>query len=399
MNAVPATSASFDFNVGSDSEEEVPQLVRRSRASRRDPVLGAKGEHLRTPSQSSLPPQRPAPAVPTAGMPSAGGTGERMLEVKDIRLKTQPTGWPMPQRLAPPIPTADTLALQTGDTTLKTQSPSLLEQQRPAPLSTARTRVAEPAGDEFHTPLNSPSELASPTEPSVPFSPSSLSSLSVATSPASLTSPSWPATPEAGSPVRPPLDTKGKDSQPTTPPSAKATTSVAPPVDIAPASPTEALRHPAGELANLFAENLDQLWALKVPRLPPFMDRNALFNFNQFLGRHEHLLDKKALREAQDCLRNVLANGVHGGVLPGVSEARLQDLQSLSEVNLVKLSQPLRQLDADFAKIYDDVVNWQGGDPGLFTRRERPLAEIQAERDRQLAEDNAAIAARQYPFH
>ncbi len=318
-----------------------------------------------------------------------------MLAIGDIRLKTRPTAGPAPQRPAPPIPTAGRPMPQAEAVVLKTESPSLLERQRPAPISTARTPVAGPAdAEDWHTPLNSPSQLASPTSPS---------SLSAPSSPSSMSSPSWPATPVPGSPVV--SQREGKQPVPQSPPALdRASTSTAPPADTGPASPTEALRHPAdgmqaGELANLFAENLAQLQSLRVPRLPPFMDRDALVTFNQFLGRHEHLLDTKGLREAQDCLRDVLANGVHGGVLPGVSAARQQDLQALSEVNLAELSRPLRQLRADFAKIYDDVVNWQGGDPSLFTRRARPLAEIQAERDRQLAEDNAAIKAGYYPFH
>lgn len=436
MKTVPATSASFHVNVGSDSEEEVPQLVRRSRASRGDLVLGTKGEHLRTPSQSSLLPQRPAPYVPTAGMPSASGPGERMLEVKDIRLRTQPTAWPMPQRSAPLIPTAGTPQAAPPGTGQPTPSipaprgqaagtvePWLMQwlDRQPETLQTlpsdtplpTRPAPAVPTPGAPESPPISPMPPLRRTakadaEKSQPL-PDEKGAMPIAQKPVRLPPqspkagavPSRPVSPEPGSPVVPRRD--GKQPMPLSPPGTdRASTSAAPPDDTGPASPIAEARHPAevaqaGELAESFAADIEELLALRVPRTldNPFAERNELVGVRNFLKAHKHLLDTDSLRQAQVCLKSVLENADLGAVGP----RRLAELQAVAEVDLRAALRPLRQLNADYAKIYDCLVNELGCDPSLLTRRARPLAEIQAERDRQLAEDNAAIAARQYPFH
>lgn len=392
MKAAGATRVPVQVLRESDSEEEVP-LKRRPRVRIADSVLVARGERLKAASQGSLPPQRRTPPVPTESLPQvAKGRDEPMLAVGDIRLATQPTAWPAPQRPAPPIPTAGKPMPQAEPVVLKTQSPSLLERQRPAPISTARPPVAEPADTEaWHTAPNSPSQLASP---------SSTSSLSVPSSPSSMSSPSWPATPEAGSPVV--AQREGKQPALPSPP---ASTSAAAPEATGPALPSERLRHldklaHVGELANQIAEPLDKLWGLRVPHLPPFhyMDRDALVDANRFLARHEHLLDMKDLRQAQDGLRDLLDNGVQEGRLPGVSEARLWGLRVLSEADLMSLTKALRQFKADYDDLYDVVVNVKGGNPNWFTRRARPIEDIEAERAARIAADNKALEAGHYTF-
>ncbi|HET7865726.1 MAG TPA: hypothetical protein VFL86_15090 [Burkholderiaceae bacterium] len=186
------------------------------------------------------------------------------------------------------------------------------------------------------------------------------------------------------------------------PPSPPASTSASAEV-TRPDSPTETLRHPAdvahvGELADQLAEPLDELWGLQVPHLPPCLDRDALVGANRFLARHEHLLDMKDLRDAQDCLRDLLEHAVQEGRLPGVSEARLGGLRALAEADLRALTAPLRQFKAGFEDIYDEVVNSKGGDPNWFRRRARPTQEIEAQRAARIAADNEALRLGHYTF-
>lgn len=369
MHAASATPALVRVPVESDGEEEVAQLVRRPRARRGDPMLPARGDHLKAPSQGSRPPQRPAPIIPTAG-----GHGERMLSVQEIRLITQPSKWPAPTRLAPTLPVAAKAVPPAEDVTPEPK----LERLRPAPLATASLPVAELSDDEWHTPPGSPSQLLSPTPLSVPL----------------------PPPPEARTPEVP----RREGKQPM-PPSPRESKSAVAPEATDPVSPTEALRpldklaH-VGELANQLAEPLDELWRLRVPGLPPFhyMDRDALVDAHHFLARHEHLLDMKDLRHAQDGLRDLLDHAVKDGRLPGVSEARLEGLRLLSEVDLMSLTKPLRQFKAGFAEIYDEVVHVRGGDPKWFTRRARPIEDIEAQRAARIAADNKALEEGHYTF-
>lgn len=168
-------------------------------------------------------------------------------------------------------------------------------------------------------------------------------------------------------------------------------------------APTEVLRHQSdvahvGELADQLAAPLDQLWGLRVPLLSPWPDRDALVDANRFLARHEHLLDMKDLRNAQDCLRDLLEHAVQEGRLPGVSEARLGGLRALAEADLWALTAPLRQFKDGFAALYDEVVNVNGGDPNWFKRRARPAQEIEAQRAAQIAADNEALQLGHYTF-
>lgn len=392
MKAVPATSASFHVNVGSDSEEEVPRLVRRSRPSRGDLVLGAKGEHLRTPSQSSLPPQRSAPLIPTAGTPQAAppGTGQPTPSIPAPRgqavgtvepwleqwFARHPETWqtllsdtPPPTRPAPAVPT-----------------PSAPDSPPISPMPPLRRTVQADAEKS----------QASPDEKgAMPIAQKPVTLLPLSPKAGAVPSP------EPGSPVVPRRD--DKQPMPLSPPGTdRASTSAAPPADTGPASPIAEARHPAevaqaGELAESFAADIEELLALRVPRTldNPFAERDELVGVRNFLKAHKHLLDTDSLRQAQVCLKSVLENADLGAVGP----RRLAELQAVAEVDLRAAWRPLRQLNADFAEIYDCLVKELGCDPNLLTRRARPLAEIQAERDRQLAEDNAAIAARQYPFH
>lgn len=377
MHAASAASAPVRVPVESDGREEVAQLVRRPRGRRGDPMLPARGDHLKMPSQGSQPPQRPVPIIPTAG-----GHGERMLSVQEIRLSTQPSKWPAPTRPAPTLPVAATAVPPAGGVT---PEPGL-ERLRPAPLTTAPIPVAELSDDEWHTPPGSPYQLPSPTSLTVPL--------------LLLPPPLSPSSPEARAPEVPRRE--GKQPMPPSPP---ASTSAVAPEATEPVSPTEALRPPdklahVGELANQLAEPLDKLWGLRVPGLPPFhyMDRDALVNANHFLTRHEHLLDMKDLRHAQDCLRDLLDHGVQEGRLPGVSESRLGGLRLLSEVDLMSLTKPLRQFKAGFAEIYDEVVNVRGGDPNWFRQRARPIEDIEAERAARIAADNEALRLGHYTF-
>lgn len=385
MKAVPAPLASSPVHVGSDSEEEeVPQLVRRPRASRGDPALGAKNEHLKTPLRSSRPPQRAAPAIPASGTSSAGGPGERMLGIKDIRLTTQPTAWPVPERPAPTLPTAGKPARQAEDIASKTPSPSLLERQRPAPIATARTLVAEPAGDEFHTPLSSPSQLASPTLPTSPTSVSSSLSLSVPTSPSSIPSPSWPSSPEATTPVVPRRE--GKQPMPQSPPA-----------DTGPASPIEAVLHPAqapgvGRLAEAFAVDIEALMRISLIRHGQATPREDLNFMHRLLERAKPFLDKKAeLLQAQAALKDVLELGD----LSGISRPRLRQLEALARADIRGQLADVSELKTDLADARQDIING-GGDPKWISQPPRPIREIEAERARRIAEDNEALRLGHY---
>ncbi len=389
MQAASATPAFFHVNVGSDSEEEVSPLTRRPRANRGDPVLGARNEHLKTPSQSSRPPQRPAPAVP----------GERMVGIQDIGLKTQPTAKPAPNRPAPPIPKAGNPVPQAGNTVLKTEAPSLLERQRPAPIATARPQVAEPADTEvWSTPPQSPSELLSPAA-----SPShaSLPSLSLPSTPSSLSSPS---SPEAHTPVRPSPDTKGKgkveESPPATPPTAKASTSAALPVETGPASPTEAVLHPAqapgvGRLAEAFAVDIEALMRISLFRHGHATPREDLYFMHRLLQQTQPFLDRKAeLFEAQAALKDVLEQ--HGD-LSGISRPRLRELETLARADIRGQLADVSQLKKDLADARQDIIN-EGGDPKWISQPPRPIREIEAERARRIAEDNEALRLGHYTF-
>jgi hypothetical protein len=295
---------------------------------------------IQEPSGHSLEPLRPAPSLPDA---ATALDGERMVGLEDIVLKTRRTRLPPPQRPAPAVPTAATPPAheQIGD-------PSS-SRPRPAPISTARVPVDQLAETEWYTPLNSPSQMESPNSLSESSAPSSSPS-----SPSSVFSLSEPA----------------------------STAAVA-------RRPADAAQ--AGELAELFAGTIEELLALRVPRSldRPYVDRDELVGVHEFLTAHRHLLDKDGLRDAQECLKDVLANAD----LSAVSPARLAHWQAASTADLAAALQPLRQLETDFAKIRDYVVRERGGDPRLLTRRAPSKQEIDDRRAAEVAAQKDAIKA------
>ena len=202
-------------------------------------------------------------------------------------------------------------------------------------------------------------------------------------------------------PVLPRPDTKGKakvvESPLPTPPSAKASTSAAPPGDIGESSPAQAARHPdevaeAIELARqfeLFTEEAEELLGLSVPRLPPELHQDRAVDFHDFLCNHRHLLDaKEDLLFEQDSLRELLASGQ----LRGIDPDRLARLDELSRADLGPQFRALRKLQADFDELLRYVKD-KGGDPNWLRRRAPAREEIEARREAERARHEQQIKA------
>lgn len=296
-----------------------------------DSALRCIGPHLQAPPTRTLAPRRPTPSPPEAATPPGG---ERMLGIEDIVLRTPPTRLPPPQRPAPPVPTAALGPAHEPMREIEAPYPAL--GWRPPPLSLARLLVAEPADAEWHTPLNSPSQLASPTSPSLLTLPTalalsfSLSPPSIPTSPSSLSSPSWPAAPQDCTPVESRCDAKWPMLL--APPASDGASTSAAPAGAGPAWPDTG----AWDRAEWLAQHIEGLRMLTIPAFfhQPHADRDAL-------------------------------NGDLGGVGP----VRLAKLHAAAGADIACAWEPQRRLETQFNEIRDDVVRERGGAPSLLTQR------------------------------
>jgi hypothetical protein len=295
--------------------------------------------------------------VPLVRRPRAR-SGDAVLAAKDERLKAPSQAALSPQRHAPPVAAAGKPALLAADIPLKTPSPSLLERQRPAPISTAHAPVAEPAdAEEWHSALTSPSPLASPASPS------------------SLSSPSRPATPAARTPTAPPADT-------------------------GPASPIEAMLHPAqaggvDRLAELFAMDIEELMRINFSRHGQATFREDLNVMHRLFETAKPFMGMEAaLLRAQAALKEVLALGDASGI----SWPRSRQLENLARADISGQFTKLCQLDADLKEARREIIN-RGGDPNWIRRPAPSRDETEARRQARIDAENAAIRAHQDPFH
>jgi hypothetical protein len=172
-----------------------------------------------------------------------------------------------------------------------------------------------------------------------------------------------------------------------------------PSADSGPASPTEAVLHPAhaagaARLAEHFAEDIEELMRISLFRHGQATFRQDLNFMDRLFKETEPFLDmREGLLRAQAVLKNMLARGD----VSGIGQPRLRELKTLAEADIHSQLAGINTLKKDLEDARQDIIN-HGGNPNWISKPPRPIHEIKAERAAQIANDDEVLQQGQRTF-